>query len=130
MRRYPVGLVLAYVLAAVGPLHAQQPVRFTEWRPAAAVTRDSGPRGSQLPDSLRRRGDHRQAGAVIGAVAIGTLGVLVTSHACPAYPGANCKSLTWGDGVVGGGIGVITGGLLGYIVGRWFPKGSRLANAP
>ena len=122
MLRSPAGLVLGCVLAAVGPLQAQQPVRFTQWRPAA-VTRESRLRSTQLPDSLRGRGNHRKPGAVLGALAIGTLGVLITSRSCPVYPGEGCDLLTWGDAVVGGTVGTITGGLIGYVIGSALPKG-------
>jgi hypothetical protein len=81
----------------------------------------------RVPNLATRAPDHRYEGLAIGAVLGAVAGGLLGAVACGQSedPDTSCTTAVLGIGLLGGGLG----GLTGLLIGAQFPKGSQAAPA-
>jgi len=112
--------VLALLGMAVGPSiaaaqRAAQPIPSAAWR-WERISRRDGPMSA--PPLLVQARTHWLEGGIIGGTAAGLLGAVVGHDLCPLGDSHNCTGQTIGLGLLGAGVGFITGALIGGL----FPK--------
>jgi uncharacterized protein YcfJ len=95
--------------------------------PASECFRQADAPSRRVQNFATRAPDHRYEGLAIGAVLGAVAGGLLGAVACGQSddPDTNCTALVLGVGLLGGGLG----GLTGLLVGAQFPKGPKTAPA-
>jgi hypothetical protein len=95
--------------------------------PASECFRQAHASPQRVPNLATRVPDHRYEGLAIGAVLGAVAGGLLGAVACGQSedPNTSCTAAILGIGLLGGGLG----GLTGLLIGAQFPKGSQAAPA-
>ncbi len=108
-------------LGAAGPAAAQ--LRPSEPSPAFALFRTAPPHPPARPSGFihSTAPDYRWEGMVIGAVALGALGVYAGNHFCDVFFDSVDKHC-FREGVSLGLLGAFGGGIIGGLLGGSMPK--------
>lgn len=116
-------VLVAAVLLPVG-LAAQRVERapLQSWSPEIRISSDVT---AALTASLRR--DYRLEGLAVGGLLLGAVGMWIGSEACHNQPepvGSGSGRSCTGDAAIVGLTGAVVGSVVGYLLGRGWPKRS------